>query len=308
MSASGSQKSAVYTVLLGGYESINDAQNIGDHSTDFICFTDDPGLTSSVWQIRATTPLFARDLQRSQREFKIRGCAELDVYDRTLYIDNSVSLTASPEQILDSWLADSDLALALHSFRATVLDEFLAVVEAGLDEPARVYEQLYHYSEIHPAVLDQRPLWGGMIARRNIPEVRSAMNRWFEEVLRYSRRDQLSVNHILGEANIRLNRVEIDNLASDIHQWPVQVGRIHPVKRRTQTRSIPDLARIRELESQLADEIDRSLVKDGEIELRDRRIAEIQATRSWLLAQRISTIASFFRINRDNRRRQKTSA
>lgn len=225
MSSSPELASAVYTVLLGGYERLNDAQEIGDGSIPFICFTDDRTLTSTVWQIHVIEPLFPLDLQRSQREVKIRGSRVLDQFDRTLYIDNSVSLTAAPGDILDAWLEDCDLALPLHSWRGTVRDEFAAVLQWELDDESRVTEQLLVYEELAPDVLQQRPTWNGMIARRNTSEVQAAMNRWFDEVLRYSRRDQLSANYVFSSAPIALSRVELDNHNSGVHVWAVDVGR-----------------------------------------------------------------------------------
>jgi hypothetical protein len=191
----------------------------------FICFTDDDSLTSSVWDLRVVTPLFPLDLQRSQRELKIRGCSETRGYDRTLYIDNSVTLKIPPRDFLDEWLEEHDVAVPLHSWRDTVRDEFAAVVAAGLDDLARVSEQLETYSEIAPGVLDEQPLWNGMIARRNTPAVHQVMNRWFDEVLRYSRRDQLSANYIFANAPISLARMELDNHDSPVHVWGVDVGR-----------------------------------------------------------------------------------
>jgi hypothetical protein len=304
MSASAGSKSAVYTVLLGGYEALNDEQNTGDGTIPFICFTDDESLTSSIWEIRPVSALFENDLQRSQREIKIRGCADLGQFDRTLYIDNSVSLLAAPEKILDTWLESHDLAIPLHSFRSTVLDEFRAVIELGLDEPARVFEQIYHYSERNRSVLDEHPLWNGLIARRNTPAVQSVMSRWFDEVLRYSRRDQLSANLMLGSSAIRLNRVELDNHSSAYHEWPKPMHRIHPLKRSAQTWTMPDVARIRELEELLAREIDRADVSESEVSDLKSTIGEIQSTRSWLLARRISAAASVFRPARRAARRE----
>lgn len=40
---------------------------------------------------------------------------EIDRYARTLYIDNSVSLTVPPRHILDAWLDGYDVAVPLHS-------------------------------------------------------------------------------------------------------------------------------------------------------------------------------------------------
>ena len=305
MPASSVPKSAVYTALVGGYEAINDEQEIGDGSVPFVCFTDDPTLTSTVWEVRPIEPLFARDLQRSQREIKIRGCDDLVQFERTLYIDNSVSLTVPPRAILDGWLAEHDLAIPLHSFRATVLDEFLAVLESGLDDSARVYEQLYHYSETARAILDERPLWNGMIARRNTPDVDRLMRRWCDEVFRYSRRDQLSANVIFAASEVEINRMELDNHQSDLHRWPVAIGRPHQLTRNARSLAVPELARVRQLELQLAAqlEMNETQLRLNEIQLqlnamKDKSIEELQATRSWKLARKLSLVASKLNLTR----------
>jgi hypothetical protein len=225
MSTSPDLTTAVYTALLGGYERLNDAQHVGDGTVPFICFTDDASLTSSVWDIRVVSPLFPGDLHRSQREIKIRGCSDLEQFDRTLYIDNSVSLTGSPEVILDSWLDGQDIAVPLHSWRETVREEFAAVAQWGLDDADKILEQLSVYTDIAPEILDQRPTWNGMIARRNGPAVGAVMDRWFDEVLRYSRRDQLSSNYVFGQSPIPIGRIEFDNHNSGTHLWRVDMTR-----------------------------------------------------------------------------------
>jgi hypothetical protein len=307
MSASARLRSAVYTVLLGGYESLNDAQNVGDGTVDFLCFTDDGHLSSKVWDIRLVAPLFPRDLQRSQREIKVRGHTDLEPYERSLYIDNSVSLTQPPEGILDVWLAKHDLAIPLHSWRPRVLDEFLAVIELGLDEPARVYEQLYHYSENRADVLEQVPMWNAIIARNNTDTVQVTMRRWFDEILRYSRRDQLSANMVLGDSPVNLNRVQLDNFSSPIHEWPVPVNRLPMTTRKEQGRIVPDLARIRELESLWTQEKETSELREQRIVELSALIKDIRSTRSWAIADRLSKVAATLRMSRDTPTKKRQS-
>lgn len=219
-------KTCVYTVLLGGYDTLLDQPVADDSAADFICFTDDETLSSDTWQMQVVAPRFPQDLHRSSREFKIRGHEVLQEYDATLCIDASVLLRTSPEEIISNWLAEGhDMAFALHSYRERVIDEFDEVVRLNYDDRVRVHEQLMDYSITYPDVLDARPHWGGMIVRRRGPRVDAAMALWYDHVLRYSRRDQLSLMVALLHGGASFRSVTLDNFASPLHEWPVITGR-----------------------------------------------------------------------------------
>lgn len=49
------------------------------------------------------------------------------------------------------------------------------------------------------------------------------MEDWLTQVLRYSRRDQLSLNFILNRHDVKLRALELDNLDSKYHRWPTIV-------------------------------------------------------------------------------------
>ncbi|MEO8908191.1 MAG: hypothetical protein ABI310_08950, partial [Microbacteriaceae bacterium] len=61
-------RQAVYTSLLGGYEELNEQEIARSGATTFLCFTDDPGLTSETWEIVLVEPRFPLDTVRSQRD------------------------------------------------------------------------------------------------------------------------------------------------------------------------------------------------------------------------------------------------
>lgn len=211
----------VYTALIGQYERLNDQPISGGSPIDFVCLTDDPELVSDTWTIRLVDPRFPRDSIRSARYLKVMGPELLEDYDESLWIDNTIVLRTPPESILDEWLADVDLALPLHSFRDTVAAEFDAVEENGYDDPRCIFEQLVAYAAMHPAVLDEKPYATGFMARRHTNEVRAAMRLWYEHILRYSRRDQLSLNYVLSATGLPAAGIPIDLYESRFHQWPV---------------------------------------------------------------------------------------
>lgn len=244
---------AVYTALLGGYEELLEQPVAARTDIPFICFTDDAALTSETWRIIHVEPMFPLDLVRSQREFKIRGHEDVAGFAETLYIDNSVLLKTTPDEILDAWLADADYAVSLHSYRERVIDEFDEVVALNYDDAARVQEQLLHYADLYPDLIQQHPYWNGMIARRNTPQVQAAMERWFDHVLRFSRRDQLSANVALSLSGLRVNGVELENFDSDLHSWPVEVGRKIHLGKNNKRNAGPLLAEVARLKRETAE-------------------------------------------------------
>jgi len=212
----------------------------------------------------------------------------------SLWIDNAIVLEADPCELVTSWLTDSDMAMVSHSYRATLLDEFFVVLDDELDDPNRILEQLEHYARSRPEVLDERPLWGGMIARRWSPAVDEAMRAWWEQVLRYSRRDQLSLLYALDAVALAPTRIEIDNYQSDWHRWPVAPERNGAMRTRSSQRSLGrplarslDLARqVEQLQAQ-TEELRRGLHRSNEnaarseqqrheFELRLRHTTEIE--------------------------------
>ena len=217
-------RQAMYTVLVGDYEDLPELPFVARGKIDSFCFTDNPELTSESWNIVLIEPLFRGDNVRSQRFIKIVGHPALEAYDETLFIDVSVQLRANPADLLTQWLKRADIAIPGHSFRATVSDEFDQVVKQKLDGRERVTEQERHYREHFLPTLELQPLWTAIIARRNTPEVRRFNDVWAQHVLRYSRRDQLSVLVAAHVVQLDIRRIPLDNHKSKLHLWPVRSG------------------------------------------------------------------------------------
>lgn len=245
-----SERSVVFTALLGNYERLLDQPVAKDSTADFICFTDDRSLTSTDWEVVLIDPLLPLDMVRSQRALKIRGHRRLEDYGRWLYIDNAVLLRKDPIEILDDWLSDADYAVSRHSFRDVLIDEFDAVAALQYDDAARIAEQLLHYAELYPDLLEGPVYWNGMIARRNTAAVHRMASLWFDHVLRYSRRDQLSATVAIATSGLAVRVLDENNNDSPTHQWPAGVDRKAELGIAPSRRTGPMLAELRRLHNE----------------------------------------------------------
>jgi hypothetical protein len=243
----------VYTALIGDYEALNEQPAAKVSSIPFICFTDNPHLRSDTWDVRHISCLLDSDPIRSQREIKLRPHKYLPEFEGSLYIDNSVLLVERPEAVFQQYFPASGLALPRHSYRQKVIDEFTEVYRLGWDDHARILEQLNHYSLSCPEVLDERPYWGGIQLRdhRNA-QACALLELWMTHVLRYARRDQLSINYVAHQLGFAPDIIEIDNFVSWFHKWPLDCGRIYDKGLRSPLASlVPVVTRIRALEQDI---------------------------------------------------------
>jgi hypothetical protein len=132
--------------MFGYSERFNDFVYEGAEDIDFICFTDDPKLSSAFWQMKVV-PSGLLDPARTAKQFKALPHRFLSDYDWSLYIDNTVRLKASPRRIFDEYLAGSPSPyVCFHHFeRKCVYDEAEAVLNSKFDDPTIVHEQMSYY-------------------------------------------------------------------------------------------------------------------------------------------------------------------
>jgi hypothetical protein len=186
-------RGCVYTTLIGRYEKLKEQPMARESPLPFIWLTDDPDVTSETWRVVRVRPLFAHDSVRSQRMLKLLPHRHLGNFELSLYIDNSVVLSAPPEKIFAEYFSDVGLVLPAHSFRERVRDEFVEVSAERLDDPELVAEQLANYESSDPNVLNERLYWSAVMLRNHgDAKVREVLKVWAMHVLRFSRRDQLS--------------------------------------------------------------------------------------------------------------------
>lgn len=214
----------VYTVLIGHKEALNNPlQLISDHDAtdliiDYRCFTDNPRFASPIWQplVLSNPTLPPEKLSRHPKALPHRYFSD---YDYSLYIDNTVVFKRLPQQ---HDLLHSRLRAFRHPWRKNPLDEADVVVRSGLDEPQIVAQQMLHYRQhTHFAKIDR--LTAGTVILRNHhdPQVQQFGEIWWDQILQYSKRDQLSLDLAADLAQLPVEYYPGTKSDNDLFLWPV---------------------------------------------------------------------------------------
>jgi hypothetical protein len=221
-------KRVVYTCLFGKYEVLNEVTPAdADRDIRYICFTDNPDLRSDSWEIIVISQK-GIGAARESRSPKLRPHLYLSDFDQSLYIDNTAQLIVPASYIFSRYLSDPEVSFAClrHPWRDCLYDEAEEVIRGSIDDESRVREQLDAYRVAgHPV---HSGLYAGtfLLRRHMDPNIMALGDLWFEHVLRYSARDQISLPFCLLKTNSAI--LPIDEVLNDnpLFRWPSADRRI----------------------------------------------------------------------------------
>ena len=204
------QRLVIYTALIGAKEALADplanlqAGASTDLDLDFVCITDNPGLRSPVWRFM---PIGARHLppERLSRRPKALPHEYFPEAEFSLYVDNTVSFKRLPQA--SDLLTERPLLFRAfqHKTRSHPGEEATAVAMLGYDDTDVICRQLDFYAALHP-LPSMTPLTTATVLLRehHAPAVRRFGALWWESILAFSKRDQLSFDFARIEADCPL--------------------------------------------------------------------------------------------------------
>lgn len=209
---------AVYTAIFGKADDLHEPTFV-PANCDFICFTDQP-FRSKTWMIRKVEPPIQGDGTRSNRYYKILAHKVLPEYETSVYIDGNVLVRGDISELASRYLSDADLAVFDHAaWKAlpirSLKEELGSLLEnerrGKHQEDANLMErQVAAYAgDGYP---DDRGLsWNMMLIRRHhAPDVVRTMEAWWAELLKWSKRDQLSFNYVAWKTGLSFSYIPLD--------------------------------------------------------------------------------------------------
>ena len=196
-------KMVVYTAIYGGYIKLKDA--IASNGCDFVCFTDDPNLTSDTWEIRYVKGIYPHP-RRCARMYKILPHKYFSEYECSLWVDGS-HIPVDANNFITTKLSKSNITLFKHYRRNCIYQELKACIAQDKDSIPIMTEQIEKYKN------DGYPANNGLVAstviarKHNEPTIIKAMEDWWEEIKNHSFRDQLSFNYIMYKNKLSYGKI-----------------------------------------------------------------------------------------------------
>lgn len=221
----------IYTAIFGGKDCLREPLCVPT-GFDFVCFTDDTSLISSVWKIYIVDPPF-QDPVRCARQYKILAHKFLSKYETSVWIDGNMVVVGDVNRALQEYLNGNAIAVYNHAFlkkrilglfwvvdhsfaRDCVYDEAVDLIrrtESGtyMDDPVVILRQMDRYRNTgypsHNGLVSTMVLY-----RRHLdPKVVSLMEYWWNEVSQGSRRDQLSFNYSAWKLSMKPKLINEDS-------------------------------------------------------------------------------------------------
>jgi hypothetical protein len=231
----------IYTAIFGKKDNLIEP-DVTPANCDFICFTDQP-LQSMTWKIQRIAPAFPDDLTRSNRRLKILTHELFSKYEFSVYVDGNVQIHGDMNVLVRNTMKNADIAAFDHAkssrFPLKSVAEHRELLrslgERGRprDDQKIVDEQYAKYQK--EGFPDDKGLsWNCVLVRRhNAPEVVQAMQMWWGEVERWSKRDQMSLSYVLWKTGARFSYITGDPESNEYFRriphrksWPQKLNSI----------------------------------------------------------------------------------
>ncbi|MCP1845647.1 GT2 family glycosyltransferase [Bradyrhizobium sp. USDA 4524] len=193
---------AVVTAIIGPFDALLLPYHL-EPSIDYFCVTDSVTDGYGVYRL-IECPLADADARRSARYIKTNLLRLFPGYDFVVWSDANVLLRAKVTDYVAATEASGCPVGAIpHPTRRSYLEEAAAAVELKLDDESVINAQMASYEGVEG--LDKTNLieTNFMVVDARKQETKQFMQRWWNELNKYSRRDQLSINYSLLITNVK---------------------------------------------------------------------------------------------------------
>ena len=196
-------KKVIFTCITGGYDTLSEPiKKYGRF--DYICFTDNPNMTSTVWEIRQIPQeLLNLDKTRQQRMIKLCPHKYLPEYDLSVWADGNTALNFDFSSFINSFIDnDNCVYVKKHPVRVCAYQERMTCERMKKDDANVMKAQMERYKNEGFPEKYGLPETNFMVRFHNDPRCIKLMEAWANEVRNGSKRDQLSFSYCVWKTKV----------------------------------------------------------------------------------------------------------
>lgn len=200
-------KIAILTAISGNRDRLSPPIVVHENA-DYFAFVDEPSEEQiGPWK-QMKNYSFTSDERFSNRRkakiYKITPELFLPGYDYYFWVDATHDVVVNPQEIIDEFLKESCLAVFNHRERHCAYQEANEIIKLNYDHIYNVTNQIKEYQKLNFPFdfgLFELPV----IVRKNCAETTAFNLMWWEQICKYSSRDQISFPFCLWSTKIQIS-------------------------------------------------------------------------------------------------------
>ena len=208
------KKFLVLTSITDGKDKLIDPPKVFDNC-DYIAFVDKE-YDVKVWEQRPVLKFSSLDKyfnRRNAKTYKILSALMFPQYEYIIWEDGNHQLKMDPQLIIDEYGEDNDILLFKHPDRKCTYEEMQAVSHWQLDNRELVEAQFRYYKSLGvPEKLGLYEMSTFIVKTTDATKEFQLM--WWEQINKFSSRDQISLPFCLWKMGNRLKRKRLKGYAN----------------------------------------------------------------------------------------------
>lgn len=200
-------KIAIITAISGNRDRLSVPSIVHDNA-DYFAFLDNPTEDKIGPWVQKKIYDFTNDSRfenrRKAKPYKIMPELFIPGYDYYFWVDATHDVVINPQVIIDEHLKDACIGVFKHNQRSCAYDEAMEIIRLDYDHVNNVTSQIKEYQKVG------FPTGYGLFelpvsVRKNCFETTKFNLMWWEQICKYSSRDQISFPFCVFKTNIKLS-------------------------------------------------------------------------------------------------------
>lgn len=193
-------KNVIYTVIINNYDKLQDPE-IVTLGWDYICFAN-TDIQSNIWKIKKIQidPSFSD--RKNARKIKILYHNYVNEYDTSIYVPGYSLIKINLDIVKDLLQPDYNFVSLNHPRRKCIYDEAKNMIRYTGDPGNRIKKQINYYKENNMPKKIGLAACGLLVRKIKDRYSQKHCELWWDEILKYSPRDQISFMYIYWKHNL----------------------------------------------------------------------------------------------------------